>query len=81
MRSDHPLHFLPIRYVTPAMFPESNTPEPSLIPQTRLQGGFVMGHDTAIEWAPRIENEQFTKDCINRLWRMIENNTVAHSRL
>ncbi|KAK0225322.1 hypothetical protein IW262DRAFT_677846 [Armillaria fumosa] len=56
------------------MFPRSTTPESESDPdpRTRLQGGFVMDSDTAIEWASRIANEQFTKDSINKVWQIIE---------
>ncbi|SJL09532.1 uncharacterized protein ARMOST_12911 [Armillaria ostoyae] len=56
------------------MFPRSDTPEPDadVLPRTRLQGGFVMDSDTAIEWASRIAHEQFTKDRINKVWQIIE---------
>ncbi len=56
------------------MFPRCATPEPDadVLPRTRLQGGFVMDSDTAIEWASRIAHEQFTKDRINKVWQIIE---------
>ncbi|KAK0430278.1 hypothetical protein EV421DRAFT_1935727 [Armillaria borealis] len=60
------------------MFPGSEMLELRLLPRTRLQGGFVMDRDTAIEWAFRIGNERLTKDDIYWVWELIEDKLVPY---
>ncbi|SJL09527.1 uncharacterized protein ARMOST_12906 [Armillaria ostoyae] len=54
------------------MFPENATPKSTISPRTRLQGGFVMDCDTAIDWASRIFGERLTMDEIGLVWEVIE---------
>ncbi|KAK0448556.1 hypothetical protein EV421DRAFT_2032751 [Armillaria borealis] len=54
------------------MFPENITPKSTISPRTRLQGGFVMDCDTAIDWASRIFGERLTMDEIGLVWEVIE---------
>ncbi|KAK0240911.1 hypothetical protein EDD85DRAFT_816874 [Armillaria nabsnona] len=60
------------------MLPGGDMLEPRLLPRTRLQGGFVMDRDTAIEWASRIGNERLTKDDIYWVWELIEDELVPY---
>ncbi|PBK61843.1 hypothetical protein ARMSODRAFT_964639 [Armillaria solidipes] len=50
---------------------ESTTqPEAERIPRYRLQGGFLISPETALEWASKLENKPVTK--INVAWQTID---------
>ncbi|KAK0443375.1 uncharacterized protein EV420DRAFT_1576575 [Desarmillaria tabescens] len=40
---------------------ESTVPQTTRIPRHRLQGGFLISPETALEWASRLENRPVTK--------------------
>ncbi|KAK0240910.1 hypothetical protein EDD85DRAFT_816873 [Armillaria nabsnona] len=54
------------------MFLENATPKSTISPRTRLQGGFIMDCDTAIDWASRILDDRLTMDEIGLVWEVIE---------
>ncbi|KAK0443353.1 uncharacterized protein EV420DRAFT_1576461 [Desarmillaria tabescens] len=53
----------------PNVTQESMIPQPIRIPRHRLQGGFLISPETALEWASRLENRPVTEILV--AWRTI----------
>ncbi|KAK0505368.1 hypothetical protein EDD18DRAFT_1344186 [Armillaria luteobubalina] len=64
--------------IQPAMFlqnvkpQKTNKPKPHVNPRTRLQGGFIIDCNTAIDWAERLCGERLGKDELDIVWDIIE---------
>ncbi|KAK0225318.1 hypothetical protein IW262DRAFT_677774 [Armillaria fumosa] len=64
--------------IQPAMFPQNVKPQkttkakPNVSPRTRLQGGFIIDCNTAIDWASRLYGERLGKDELDVVWDIIE---------